>query len=505
MKKSRIHVIRLMLIGILLIADYALIGSYDLRFLRELDFFLYSLAPGSVRLIPFVTWSAFGLLAAALAISLVSIVASLADASGRGPGFLQQIARMGFFPYIVGGPIRRILNRLKLRGWIAVGGTIVFLLVVGLKAVDGLEDFDAAVAPFFRPQQTKRTDSPVRQMVIRTADNSVPKYRQHVLRTARDLLRSGARMVIIPMPSAMEFPEKREIIDSLQADQRILLFEARYWTLGPSFPPFAETEASLPTVIMTSAEFNSRGPIPEVFPWYPFTSQRFINPFPDPPGSRYRGTNHIDVALAAAGRYFGIPDSLPRVDGKSVVLGRIRIPVTEEGRAYSQFSWSFANTFLPFAAFANGDTLRYQIEDGTRMVESLSPSLGNEVAGKIVLVCWEYPNPQSLRNYGWRVWIPRRDHTFIIESAITGSIVCKAERIWIVFSLALIVISCYLMKGWRLSVAIGLTLLMGIGVVVSGIIALQHFHLLLDTGYPLVASLLSVIILPLVRLSHEAR
>ena len=105
----------------------------------------------------------------------------------------------------------------------------------------------------------------------------------------------------------------------------------------------------------------------------------------------------------------------------------------------------------------------------------------------------------------WRGWISRRDHTFIFESAITGSTVSKNEQIWVILSLALIGASCFFMVRWRLFVAIGLTLLMGIGVFAMGIMALLHFHILLDTGYPLVASLLSVIILPLVRLAHEAR
>ena len=373
MKKTEGHAIRLALIGILLIADYMLLNPASLRFLHEIDFFLYSLAPGSVRLIPFVKWIGFGLLSAALAITLVSIVASVADATGKGPRFLHQIARKGVLRHIVDGPIRRLLDRLQLRGWIAAGGAIVYLLVAGLNAVGGLEDFDADVAPFLRSHQTKRMDSPVRQLGFLTADNSVPRYRQHVLRIARDLLRAGARIVVIPMPSASDFPQKREFIDSLQTDQRILLYEARYWRFGPSFPPYAGSEVSLPTVIMTSAEFNSRGPIPEVFSWYPFVSQQVISPFQDPPGSGYRGTNHIDVALAAAGRYFGTPDTLLRVDGNAVVLGGVRIPVTKGGRAYSQFSWSFVTTYLPFYAFDDDDTLRYEIENGTRRVTNLPP------------------------------------------------------------------------------------------------------------------------------------
>jgi len=233
--------------------------------------------------------------------------------------------------------------------------------------------------------------------------------------------------------------------------------------------------------------------------WQPLRRIRYFDP------DYSNGVEQMDVALPVVGRYLGFPDStLPEKEGNSIRYGKLQIPVTSSGFAYSPKSWRPYRTVEPFWVVSFGtctDSVLFEYwADRGRKSTTFPESAVSDVSGKIVFLHWNTSPPFG---HDLAEMTSTREYCDIVESLLNRTVYTKIG--WLSFLLNAIVItfSVVVVGRYRLWLGVPLTLFVGLLIFGVSVVSVLRWGMILDGAYPLLASWLCALAFPVVRLVHE--
>lgn len=504
MKTIRWHIIRLVVTGAVLGLMHLARTSIPLPWVVPIG------VGGTAAWIPLAeyVWDAlFWMVLVVLLYSLLRVVLYILGSGGRLGPVLSFVDRHGVVRTFLSDELRALTGRIGLGARLFLGALIVLLLTGIVGTTGALDDLEGT---FLWPSRGSSDAQPVVKLFqLDTPDNNVVTYLRDVRKVSRDLTAAGARVILaqIPVPGFYPGPSLDSVgvvdstMHSLYADDKVVLFFGRDTHVQVAYRAGQLNDSATWAVRMTAE--TPTGTIytsPELYRWYPFMQRaetRWYIP---------SEVNRIDVSLVAAGRYFGFPATLkPVAEHHHVRFGNLDIPVTNKGVAYAPFSIEIFPRLLTWfsSGHQNGrGPMSYYTVRGRIPAGALPPEAAQEVAGKIVFLVWTYPD---IFSSAYAHWDGARAYCQIIESVVAGSHVTKDENSAIILCLVITCLSALLMRYARISLATSVTLLLSMLILVLGIMEYRSFHILTDVAYPVLAGVLSMVILPLVRLSYESR
>lgn len=468
----------------------------------------------------------------ALAQLAKAVVSLRAGAEGASPA-LELLHRDGLIKGSMALWRTRIAERVRAFVQYAVWGGIIVFFSFQFASVGTLDDWTETVlfTPYFRQLHTSAMDTlpppPVVRLSLVTDDNNTETYYRDLALIARHLSDAGAKAVVAGQPlSVIAYNQRVGNLDRLRDRQnetgreRIddeLGLPDSFGSVIMAYEPGVNTPYQLfgkdSTVIVNScrthglkrltgrdAEFS------RMVGWFP-VSRTPVN---------RRQYTEVDVALAAAKRFFGLPDSLQpeRKDG-AVMLGDLRIPVQPNGRAFAdrqlhQGQWLplIAHHGRAASAYDSGseDSLHYWSDVTFQWATIKTPygRLHNDLKefrsmfdGKVVVVNWfnlselsdEYP-------FGGI------DLTNVIGSVLTGRFYERMPLMWgavLILSVVLVALAVHFTKAM---VSFWLSWLWSAVVSAFGIWTFLAHHRMFEFLYIDAAVLLSFLIFTLVKMSR---
>ncbi len=454
---------------------------------------------------------AVGIVSVQLFKSVVFVLASGKSASpwvltahSKGIVFLLR----SFFAERISLPWKR---RLQLCSWSAV--IILFVSFLHSMEVFGKsEDFFLGAGLFKNYYQNRVCEQvPVVRFTLFTEDNNVKKYLENILHISKDLRRAGATVVVVRMPfGRIAAPSNFERIEQLTRSIDSLGYVVSAIVPYPGFRPYASQPFSedITRVVFSAMPSNgnySQRYDSELIQWYP------LRQFPN----GKKKYSEVDVSFSVAKKYFGIPDSVEPVNnGNEIVMDRIRVPVTNEGKAYSD-DYFHITPFSPVSAhrgvFGNpndrneDDTVKYWVDvfapgsvykSEKEKIENLD-RFRNVFEGKVVIISWYNGSEQSVLAYPF--------DGFYVSSIISSVLMGKSyvNQAWIFYTLLIIMVlivgatALHLGPAWSALSAI----LAGIGVTTFGIWSFFYAHMIIELLYFYLAIILSYLIFSLVKMS----
>jgi hypothetical protein len=213
------------------------------------------------------------------------------------------------------------------------GGVVVLFVSIlfYLNVFKGKEEFFLSVPLFAQSyEKTLPQDAPVVRFALFTEDNNLREYLENALKISKDLRSAGAKTVVFKLPNGI--PATPKMMD--RAYTLLRQIQSLGYVVAESTPDdrpnkhrtyFADTTRTVFSSDQIDADpenyLNNN-----IIHWIPLIEW--------PLGKRKY--HEIDASILVARKYFDIPDST-RVEriGDEVVIGKLRIPVTPEGRAYS--------------------------------------------------------------------------------------------------------------------------------------------------------------------------
>jgi hypothetical protein len=149
----------------------------------------------------------------------------------------------------------------------------------------------------------------------------------------------------------------------------------------------------------------------------------------------------------------------------------------------------------------NTENMVYRHHPDWVPMDTLPESAMSEFAGKIVFVLWWEQNPMQMM----------ADQNFRMVSrlqSVTESLVHQSYYVpmaWLNYVLVVIVLafSIAMFAKYPLRRSVLLILALGVLLFATGTYATAHWHLIMRSGYALLASLLCASVLPYIRLVHE--
>lgn len=384
-------------------------------------------------------------------------------------------------------------------------------------------------------------DEPVRYFFLSSVDNNNSKYINDIYTIAKDLKSAGAKAVVADAPGWPYSTPQQPLIplglfpdDSSTAVLRnIASLDIVVWVNRSALQPNARY-ARDPVVrlhtprsdraggvsnrdVVYSDERDGSSPFMAPFMgfmglmaqpivrWHPITNYRY-----EPSPYKY----NIDVAIAAAQKYFNIPDTCVLVnDGHALHLQDLTIPLSSDGTAFSDIHLSLP----PQPVSATRGYARWgRHEDNPDRVwyhEWLEPVSGfqncldadtmqnlikykNFFAGKVVVVEW-------LNTVGSSEGLSKVATANIISSVLRNTVYKKIDSITtmlVIFSiLFLALFSAFFRIRWTLCVAV----LLIAAIIRFAIWIFFSFRMIFDPAYPIVAAVLAFTIFSLIKITLE--
>jgi hypothetical protein len=437
----------------------------------------------------------FWLCGAAVGFALVRLAAFVLVSRGSGSPVLKDLALTG-----VAGTVKRIHGGRSLPGvrrpmQDAIWAIVVFAIIAILSALGTLDE-TRYLPPRAMVHDWADTSSRVRMFALTTPDNNPVGYLQDLTEIAHQLRASGARLVVAEDPGPITTVNTRlkssytQMRDSLRRAGDVILYErVPEWTRpvirssGFSRDTVHPGRSTIWTSIQPSTWDESR-----VVRWAPclVTSA---------------GPVYVDVGLVVAGRILGFPDTVAILcEPGTVRYGSIDVSITGEGWAPVMGTLNISRVFLNTSAGRGigSDTLWYHFNDTKRYTFDRFRTFPDrevpEIAGSIVFVEWFCQDQIRLSG--------------ITYAGLVGSVVSArmaklyGEVSWWVTA-AVVMLGTFLCARWRLRFAVPLLLGLAVLLYGGGVWMLLTHRVVLALTYPAAAALLSAVIFPLVRLSHE--
>jgi hypothetical protein len=384
---------------------------------------------------------------------------------------------------------------------------LLFALSVGFMSFGALRSLElksldlAAVARSrWQSRAPENTEMPAAPLPI-WGFISDEAYLQGARRIVHHLKNIGAAVVVVPLPEdLLAIPSNLSLLDAIKSDsiavfssgirtrsrfsiRTPLMFEERRarWARQPTFH-----RLEIPWGV-SSVLTDSYGILYRIAPdaYKDFDTG---NPVPD-------------VALQAVKRYVGYPDSLEiRTSHSFVSFGAYTIPLEKDGLAYVKgLSFPRYRGGVYASALPETDSLSYfpMAWSGTPREKNLDAAW-EYYKGKIAILDWSGLSQLSYANYSWT-------YAQIISAILGGNYVKRYndyDLLLIIFTVVLLSVLSYNLRGL---LTLGISLLLGLGVLVLSIWLYDQYSVLFDPLYVLVPLVLCGIILPVVKLAEEKR
>jgi len=325
------------------------------------------------------------------------------------------------------------------------------------------------------------------------------------LRDARQIVRRlkniGAKVVVVPLPEdILELPGNLSLLNAINSDSIVvfssgirtrsrfstrtpLIFEERksWWVRHPAFH-----RIEIPWGV-SSVVTDSYGLLYRIVP----------DAFKD----LDTGELVPDVALQAVKRFVGYPDSLQiRTSSSFVSFGAYTIPFERDGLAYvkgslfPRYRGGVYATALPTI-----DSLSYFpiVGSGTPQERNLNTAWGY-YKDKIVILDWSGLSQLLYANYSWT-------YSQIITAILGGHYVKRYNDYDLLIIISVVLLLSVLSYNLRGLLALGISFLLGLGVLALSIWLYDRYSILFDPVYVLVPIVLCGLILPVVKLAEEKR
>lgn len=396
-------------------------------------------------------------------------------------------------------------------------GMIVFIFVFILNT---LEVFSSKLDFFLstnwlgeKYEQNAPEEVPVARLLLFSEDNNIKNYAEDLLVISKDLKHAGAKVVVARVPiGRMGVPKNSDRVNELfhEIDSLgfvVLAVRPNSLYRPRTFQTYIEDQTRIVYSAQPSDPKMSSQSFNEIIPWYPL--QQF------PLGKKMY--SEIDVSLAAAKKYFGIPDTVKPVrEGNEVVMGKIRIPVTAKGKALAD-DYFLQIPFLPVTAYrgiyGNGmtindnDTVAYwedvyapnakysRSEQGVK-IENLD-RYRQYFENKVVIINW-YNSSEQPNSFPF--------DGFSVGSVISSVLLDKhyTTNRWMFNSLLIILIALIgaTVNKFKTVVSIFFTSFLCIVITVIGIWAFFEYRIIIEVLYLYVAMAMAYIVFSLVKMAR---
>jgi hypothetical protein len=427
---------------------------------------------------------------------LYRLVLTALTSRGAGGPWIREL-----YERCIGGTVWEIYRRRlfpeKRLGMLLGTWTVLILAIVFILYTSGVMDNSELLLPRVGMARLNQDSVPiVRSFTYYSADKDPITYLRDLTTITRHLKAAGARMVVAEDPQFYATRDStllRTVLvlkDSLRKSG-VLLHEQRspswFWRFTDREPAsdtclFRPSEASLSVLLRPSEDFSQLPPR-----WYP---------------ALYRSASpRVDLGLFVAARILGIPDTVSvQIRPDRIIYGDIQISTDSKGMALPLAGVELHRVGLDVMASRDlrSDTLwytyfRYREFKMERLLEF--PAKGVEDArGTIVFVSWMFWPDDA---------IPTYEYAEVISSLLHGTVARRYGNASLWISALVVGLSLWLALKVRLLYAVPLILLLAAGLFFGGAWLLFQHSIMLDAAYPAVAALLSGIIFPVVRWSHE--
>jgi hypothetical protein len=427
---------------------------------------------------------------------LYRLVLSALVSRNVGSGWIQELHGRG-----VAGTIWEIYRRRvfpeKRLGMLMGTWTVLILAIVLVLHATGVMDSSELLLTRVGMARLNQDSVPVvRSFTYYSADRDPITYLRDLATITRHFKDAGARLIVAEDPRY--FVTRDSVLlntivglrDSLRR-AGVLLHEPKepswFWrdvdrTSCLDTCTFRSSEAALSVLVRPSEEFWRDPPR-----WYP--------------GLYQHASPQIDIGLSIGAHLLGIPDTvLVQVRPGWVKYGRLEVPTDDKGMALPLTLAASDRVFLDVMADRElrSDTLwytyfRYQEFKMEKLLEFPAEGVV-DARGSIVLIDRTFRPDEG---------IPSIEYAGVISSLLHGTIARRygIAPLWI--SALVVGLSLWLALKVRLLYAVALILLFAAGLFLGGAWLLFQQSIMLDAAYPAVAALLSGIIFPVVRWSHE--
>jgi hypothetical protein len=456
--------------------------------------FFFSHNLGFLRMLLF---GLFFLLLVLLSAQLIRITLSLLVSRRGAHPFFVQLHTHGMPATLWNIIRRRSFQGARLSTLFSLWGIVIVGIVALLAASGKLDESELLFLSQNHRWEGADSLSTMRIFAFSTTDNNPVRYLRDLHTIAGDLKSSGARLVVARIPSYFyRVPESDLVIlDSIKALGIVVqydLWPEWYWSMV-NYPPLSPSgqELSRNYAPEVGSSVRSAPYLAKVYRWYPCVAYGSSVPC-------------IDVALPASARFLGYPDSLrPSCELGRVVYGPFTIPVTSDGEAISPNLdlARFDHLLVSAEHYQDHDTLQFisLLDNGKeiRYSNSFPQEYAPEVRDKIIFIAWGV-----FSDYGYPS-LAARAYATIIESLLHNQVIRKYELFPLILAGAVVLLSALLCLKVRLTIAVTLILTGGAILYALSVWLLTTHLVLLNAAYPGVAALLSAVVFPLVRLSHE--
>ncbi len=206
-----------------------------------------------------------------------------------------------------------------------------------------------------------------------------------------------------------------------------------------------------------------------------------------------------DVSLRIVQLYRGETEAEPVQSIDGIHLGSIHIPLFSREAAFVMTSQDpFRFTIISAMSENDSDTLTFGSSSNSYVYYQnvLPDSLERYFRGRMVILARSTPSNYDER-FVYYAYIN------VISGIVSGSFVVDGSEYTMLMFLVIIAIAVLSVYYLRPSAAVGLIVASGIAVEMFSIWILATQHVYLDTVYNLFAAVLCLIVMPVLRLSHE--
>ncbi|MCI0560121.1 MAG: hypothetical protein MN733_16655, partial [Nitrososphaera sp.] len=355
----------------------------------------------------------------------------------------------------------------------------------------------------FRTAADRIPEDPVTVLQMITPDNNRDKYLDACFKTARDLKAAGARVVMMELPWLPVTPENIKKVDEINKTG-IVVFGTHFSGFDPNLE-YKYRRTQPPLMGKVDLSWGQITYPESIGLRFPSAFQMFMNPF-IPYGTTDVRTGKIvpDYAIEALRKYVGANEI--RHEGREIVIGDIRLPVSSDGTLVSYnrsgsfplFTWSAAVLFDEKISEPRYSVLKSQSRtDMSRTIQELEEYFRD----KIVYIKWDEANNPNLTR-----WSDAGAYSVLISNALSGKNILRKADGW---SLALILVCVgicgFISKFVRGLWAVPLMALFVVGIYLGAAWLLHEQSIMLDASYPMAAVILSIAVFPLARFAWTMR
>ena len=397
-------------------------------------------------------------------------------------------------------------------------GTVIVLFIAMLYSLgvfNAKEGFFLSVGMVRQNyESSKDVEIPVVQFALFTEDNNVKKYLENILHIAIDLRHAGAKVVVARLPfGSVGLSKNSERIKQLTRSIDSLGYVVFAIERDPGNRPSKHqtyTDDITRTVFSSlPGDFGSTGyrSLPDILPWFPLVEF--------PIGKKMY--SEVEVSFPVARKYFGIADSVkPTRIGNEVVLDRIRIPVTNDGKAFCD-CYIDASLFLPVTGHrginvdandtSEEDTVKYwtDVYQPNALYKSVDEKIVNldrfrkYTDGKVVLINWYNASELSPSAYPFNgIFV-----SSVINGVLLGKRYMRNELLFYSLLIVLVLMVGISVEKFAPFWSVFASVLIALVISMVGIWSFFSIRNIIEILYLYIAIILSYLIFSLIKMSRS--